>query len=67
MTQGPQDPNVEWDMSSVVISVVFQYLTQLKATQDEVVTSQSQAITTQANRGVGPQVNPNACMPACRI
>ena len=36
-------------------------------TRDQVVTTQAQAMTTQANQWFGPQVNPNASTPASRI
>ena len=58
---------MEGDISNVQIRYAFQTLTQLMKTQAQVVTTQDQAMTALANRGVGPQVNPNACMPACRI
>ena len=67
MPQGPQDPIEEGVMSNVEIRVAFQNLTQIVTTQSQVVITQAQAMTAQANRGVGPQVNPNASNPAFRI
>ena len=54
-------------MSNVEIRASFQILTQLMMTQDQVVTSHAQAMMTQSNQGVGPQVNPYANTPASTI
>ena len=54
-------------MSNVEIRVAFKTLTQFMTTQDQFVTTQVQYIMEKANRGVGPQVNPNTSTPASRI
>ena len=62
VTQGPQSPNVECDMSNMEIRDDFQALTQLMTTQYQVFKNYMMS---QVNLGVGSQTNANT--PTSRI
>uniref|UniRef100_M1BW26 Polyprotein n=1 Tax=Solanum tuberosum TaxID=4113 RepID=M1BW26_SOLTU len=65
--QDPQAPNDEGSLTNMEIREALQTLTQLMTTQTQVVTIQGQAITAQANRDVGPWVNPNVSTMTSRL
>ena len=55
-----QAPVIPLPMMDVEIRSAFLCLAQVMATQDRVLASQAQAMTSQANREVGPRVQPNS-------